>query len=47
MNEELERFREALQKIAQYDDYPIWYDDRDEAADNMMYIARKALGMEE
>lgn len=38
---------DALKKIANYDDEPIWSDDRDEAADAMLRIARLALGDEE
>ena len=46
-NPELIKFREALQKIANYDRESIWNDDRDDAAYDMLNIARKALGLEE
>lgn len=44
---ENKRMHEALEKIARYDDEPIWFDDRDDAADGMLHIARAALGEEE
>ena len=44
---ELEKFRSALEKIAHYDEESIWNDDRDDAADDMLSIARQALGLEE
>lgn len=44
--EELKRLREAIQIIANYDNESIWFDDRDDAADNMLEIARKACGNE-
>ncbi len=47
MNDELEKFRKALEEIAYYDEESIWQDDRDDAADNMLSIARQALGIEE
>ena len=37
----------ALEKIADYDGESIWLDDRDEAAKDMLDIARKALGREQ
>ena len=43
---ELERFREALQKIADYDKESIWDDDRDDAAYQILDIARQALRLE-
>ncbi len=46
MNDELEKLRKALEKIAYYDEEPIWQDDRDDAAQNMLDIARQALGIE-
>jgi len=33
----------ALEKIASYDDEPIWNDDRDDAANEMLELAREAL----
>lgn len=36
----------ALQTIAQYDKESIWSDDRDDAADGMLSVAREALGIE-
>lgn len=33
----------ALEKIANYDEQPIWSDDRDDAADAMLELAREAL----
>lgn len=44
--ETIQKFGEALEKIANYDQESIWYDSRDDAADNMLSIARKALGWE-
>ncbi len=40
-----ERLRKALKTIYHYDDNEIWWDDRDDAADEMMVIAGIALGM--
>lgn len=37
----------TLQKIATYDEEPIWDDDRDDAANDMLRIAREALGQGE
>lgn len=37
------KFKFALQEIARYDEQPIWNDDRDDAADGMLELARKAL----
>lgn len=34
----------ALIQISNYDEQSIWTDDRDDAADDMLEIARKALG---
>jgi hypothetical protein len=41
------KFRDALEQVARYDDQSIWSDDRDDAADDMLSIAREALGEEE
>ncbi len=45
--ETLDKYKEALEKIANYDGESIWMDSRDDAADNMLSIARVALGWEE
>lgn len=45
--ETIVKFGEALEKIAHYDEESIWMDSRDDAADNMLSIARVALGWEE
>jgi hypothetical protein len=45
--EQLEKFRKALERIADYDCESIWMDSRDDAADDMLSIARVALGLEE
>lgn len=42
-----DRLTLALHEIANYDQQPIWDDDRDDAANAMLYIARQALGLEE
>ncbi|GEM_PF-3690519 len=44
--ETIQKFGEALEKIANYDQESIWMDDRDDAANNMLSIARVALGWE-
>jgi hypothetical protein len=44
--ETIQKFGEALEKIANYDSEPIWADSRDDAANNMLSIARVALGWE-
>jgi hypothetical protein len=44
--EQLEKFRKALERIADYDGESIWMDSRDDAADDMLSIARVALGRE-
>lgn len=41
------KYLKALEKIADYDGESIWMDDRDDAANNMLTIARVALGREE
>lgn len=43
----IDKYKEALEKIANYDGESIWNDDRDDAANNMLSIARVALGWEE
>lgn len=43
----IDKYREALEKIANYDGESIWADSRDDAANNMLSIARVALGWEE
>ena len=40
-----DKFRKALEEIATYDDQTIWGDNRDDAADNMLEIARNALAV--
>jgi hypothetical protein len=45
--ETIQKFGEALEKIANYDQESIWSDSRDDAADNMLAIAREALGWKE
>jgi len=45
--ETIEKYKAALEKIATYDGESIWADSRDDAADNMLSIARTALGWEE
>lgn len=45
--ETIQKFGEALEKIANYDGESIWMDNRDDAANNMLHIARVALGREE
>ncbi len=45
--ETIQKFGKALEEIAHYDEEPIWMDSRDDAANNMLSIARKALGLEE
>ena len=40
----IQRQRTALSEIATYDEQPIWGDDRDDAANAMLEIARKGLG---
>lgn len=37
------KFEAALKSIASYDEESIWMDDRDDAADDMLSIARNAL----
>ena len=44
--DEIKMLRSALEKIAKYDEEPIWMDSRDDAADMMLSVARAALGME-
>ena len=44
--ETIEKYKEALEKIASYDGESIWMDSRDDAANNMLSIARVALGWE-
>jgi hypothetical protein len=41
---ELAAARAALETIARYDEESIWDDDRDDAANAMLYVAREALG---
>lgn len=43
--DELVRFRAALKHIAEYDEAPIWNDSRDDAARDMLGIARMAIGI--
>ena len=43
----IDKYKAALEKIATYDRESIWMDSRDDAADNMLSIARVALGWEE
>lgn len=43
---EIARKDAALKAIAEYDEQPIWMDDRDDAANDMLRIARKELGLE-
>lgn len=45
--DEVKKLRTALFKIANYDEEPIWFDDRDDAANDMLRIARVSLGLEE
>ena len=40
---ELAAARAALETIAKYDDESIWDDDRDDAANAMLWVARDAL----
>jgi hypothetical protein len=40
---ENQALRNALDTVARYDEQPIWSDDRDDAADMVLEIARKAL----
>lgn len=42
----LESALSALNEIADYDQQSIWSDDRDDAANDMLRIARKAIGRE-
>ena len=42
--ETVERYKVALTEIARYDEESIWGDDRDDAANNMLSVARTALG---
>lgn len=44
---DFERVMRSLNKIARYDEEPIWADDRDDSADAMLRLARVALGEEE
>lgn len=44
---DIEKYKAALEKIAQFDEESIWMDDRDDAANEMLSIARVALGLEE
>jgi hypothetical protein len=43
----IETLKAALKEIAEYDEQSIWNDDRDDAADGMLSVARKALGIPE
>lgn len=43
--DELVRLRAALKHIAEYDEAPIWSDSRDDAANDMLGIARRAIGI--
>lgn len=43
--DELVRLRAALKHIAEYDEAPIWNDSRDDAAKDMLGIARRAIGI--
>jgi len=38
------KFEAALRTIARYDEESIWSDDRDDAANAMLGVAREALG---
>lgn len=42
-----EKYKQALEKIAHFDEESIWMDDRDDAAYAMLSVARKALGLED
>jgi hypothetical protein len=42
-----EKYKAALEKIAHYDEESIWMDSRDDSANDMLSIARVALGLEE
>ena len=44
---DIEKYKAALEKIARFDEESIWADDRDDAANEMLSIARVALGLEE
>lgn len=43
LQSENKRLREALVAISEYDGQPIWNDDRDDAAQDMLDIAAKSL----
>ncbi len=44
---DIQRLRAALKEIAEFDEQSIWDDDRDDAANAMLSIARKTLGIPE
>lgn len=44
---EIENLKAALKEIAEFDEQSIWDDDRDDAANAMLSVARKALGIKE
>jgi hypothetical protein len=44
---DIQRLRAALKEIAEFDEQSIWNDDRDDAANAMLSIARKTLGIPE
>lgn len=39
------KYETAIRAIATFDEQPIWDDDRDDAAEEMLSVARKALGV--
>lgn len=45
--EDYEKLYEALEKIHNYPDEPIWWDDRDDAANEMVRIAGEVIGLSE
>jgi hypothetical protein len=45
--EEYEKLRKALEKIHNYPDDPIWRDNRDDAANEIIRIAGEAIGLSE
>lgn len=46
-HQEIKKYKEALEKIADFDGESIWNDDRDDAANAMLSVAREALGRKE
>lgn len=46
VEQKTETLRSALEEIAKADEESIWMDDRDDAADRILSVARKALGIE-